>query len=173
MERRMSPVARDAERIAVYPGAFDPVHLGHLDIARRAAAIFDRLLVAVYDRPNKRLAFSGEERIAMFRRGTADLENVEVVGYAGLTIDFARERGAGFLVRGLRTTSDYDYENQMNIMNRQLAPGIDSVFLLTSALHAHLSSSLIKEVAAQGAPLVGLVPDFVAAALRDLYGLQP
>lgn len=168
----MSPTARDAERIAVYPGAFDPVHLGHLDIARRASAIFDRLIVAVFDRPNKRLTFSGEQRIALFRRGLADLGNVEVVGYAGLTIDFARERGARFLVRGLRTTSDYDYEYQMDIMNRHLAPGIDSVFLLTSSPHAHLSSSLIKEVAAHGAPLDGLVPDFVAAALRNHYGLQ-
>jgi pantetheine-phosphate adenylyltransferase len=168
----MSSDAPIGQRTAVYPGAFDPVHLGHLDIAKRAAAIFDRLIVAVFDRPNKPLTFTGQQRIDLFRQGMADWPNVEVVGYAGLTVDFARQRGALYLVRGLRTTTDYEYEYQLNTMNRYLASSLDSVYFMTSPTHAHLSSSLIKEVAAQGAPLEGLVPDFVALALRRLFGLE-
>jgi pantetheine-phosphate adenylyltransferase len=156
-------------QVAVYPGAFDPVHLGHLDVARRAAQIFDQIIVAVYDRPSKALAFSAEQRIEMFRRGMADVPGVEVVGYSGLTIDFARSHGARFLIRGLRATSDFEYEYQMNTMNRHLEPTIQTVFLMTSLEYAYLSSSLIKEVAAGGARLQGLVPEFVGDALRNLY----
>lgn len=159
-------------RIAVYPGAFDPVHLGHLDVARRSAELVDHLIVAVFDRPSKPLVFSGPQRIDLFRRGLNDLQNVEVMGYDGLTIDFARQHGAKFLIRGLRATSDFDYEYQMNTMNRHLEPEIETLFLMTSLQHAYLSSSLIKEVAAQGARLEGLVPDFVAQALSELYGRQ-
>lgn len=157
-------------RIAVYPGAFDPVHMGHIDIARRAAALFDRVIVAVYDRPNKPLLFNSEERIALFRRGTEDIPNLEVIGYSGLTIDVARQHGARFLIRGLRATSDFEYEYQMNTMNRYLEPSIETVFLMTSLQYAYLSSSLIKEVAAQGGKLNGLVPDFVGEALQLAYG---
>jgi pantetheine-phosphate adenylyltransferase len=157
------------KRIAVYPGAFDPVHLGHLDIARRAAEIFDELIVAVFDRPNKSLAFSGDERIDLFQRAMDGAPHVEIVGYSGLTIDFAREHNARFLIRGLRATSDFEYEYQMNTMNRHLEPEIETVFLMTSLQHAYLSSSLIKEVAAGGARLDGLVPDLVAEALRSRY----
>lgn len=150
----------------MYPGSFDPVHLGHVDIARRAAAMFDRLIVAVYDRPSKQLTFSPEERIDLFRQSMHGATNVEVTGYHGLTIHFARQRGAAFVIRGLRASADFDYEAQMTSMNRHLEPELDTVFLLTSLRHAFLSSSLIKEVAAQGASLDGLVPDLVADALR-------
>jgi pantetheine-phosphate adenylyltransferase len=122
--------------------------------------------VAVYDRPAKQLLFSAPERIAMFQQATADLANVEIVGYSGLTIDFARRRQARYLVRGLRATSDFEYEYQLNSMNRHLAPDLETVFLLTAVQHWFLSSSLIKEVAREGARLDGLVPDDVAQALR-------
>jgi pantetheine-phosphate adenylyltransferase len=159
--------------VAVYPGAFDPVHLGHVDVAKRAASLFDRVIVAVFTRPSKSLAFSGEQRIALFARALADVPNVEVQGYDGLTIDFARQHAARFLIRGLRATSDFEYEYQMNTMNRHLEPTIETVFLMTSLQYAYLSSSLIKEVAAQGAHLKGLVPDFVAEALRGIQNQEP
>jgi pantetheine-phosphate adenylyltransferase len=126
--------------------------------------------VAVFDRPSKPLAFPGEKRIELFRRGVADVPNIKVLGYDGLTIDFARNHGARFLIRGLRATSDFEYEYQMNTMNRHLEPGIETLFLMTSLQYAYLSSSLIKEVAAQGAKLDGLVPEFVADTLHGLYG---
>lgn len=153
----------------MYPGAFDPVHLGHLDVARRAARLFDWVIVAVFDRPSKPLTFTGEQRIELFRRGVSDVANVDVLTYSGLTIDFARAHEAHFLIRGLRATSDFEYEYQMNTMNRHLEPEIETVFLMTSLEHAYLSSSLIKEVAAQGAHLTGLVPEYVAEALRSIY----
>jgi pantetheine-phosphate adenylyltransferase len=153
-------------RVAVYPGAFDPVHLGHVDLARRAARLFDRLIVAVYDRPAKQLLFSAPERIAMFQQATADLANVEIAGYSGLTIDFAQRQQAQYLVRGLRAASDFEYEYQLNSMNRHLAPRLETVFLLTAMQHWFLSSSLIKEVAREGACLDGLVPEHVATALH-------
>jgi pantetheine-phosphate adenylyltransferase len=152
-------------RIAIYPGSFDPVHLGHIDIAHRAAAVFDRVVVAVFDRPSKSLRFSTDERVRLFQGGLK-CDNIEVVPYSGLTIDLARKLGARAIVRGLRATSDFEYEYQMTTMNRHLEPSIEAVFLMTSLEYAYLSSSIIKEVAAQGAPLEGLVPDHVAAALR-------
>ena len=142
------------------------MHFGHVDIVQRAAGLFDQVIVAIYDRPNKVLAFNTDERIELFRQALGDIPNAEVTSYSGLTIDFARQRQAGFLVRGLRATTDFEYEYQLNTMNRHLAPSVESVFLMTSLQHAYLSSSLIKEVAAQGAPLEGLVPEVVARALR-------
>jgi pantetheine-phosphate adenylyltransferase len=159
-------------RLAIYPGTFDPVHLGHVDIARRAARLFEQLVVAVYDRPRKALAFEVDQRIAFFRDAVADLPNVDVVAYSGLTIQFARSRGAVALVRGLRTSNDYEFEAQLDAMNRHLAPEVDSVYLMTEPRYAHLSSSLIKEVAAEGADLSGLVPAHVAAALRAHFGAE-
>src|SRR5581483_9980070 len=131
-------------RLALYPGTFDPVHLGHLDVARRAAQIFDRVLVAVVaGRVGKRLVFSTEERVEMFRQALQGVDNVDVVPYEGLTVDFAQARGAAFIVRGLRGTSDFEYEYQMTTMNRHLAPGVDTVFMMTALEHLYLSSSLI------------------------------
>ncbi|MFN0073213.1 MAG: pantetheine-phosphate adenylyltransferase [Chloroflexota bacterium] len=152
-------------RIAVYPGSFDPVHLGHIDIAHRAAEVFDRVIVAVYDRPSKSLRFNTEDRVRLFRE-CVERDNIEIIPYTGLTIDLARRVGARAILRGLRATSDFEYEYQMTTMNRHLDPSIEAVFLMTSLEYAYLSSSIIKEVAAQGAPLEGLVPEQVAAALR-------
>jgi len=159
------------ERLAVYPGTFDPVHFGHVDVARRAAQIFEQVRVAVVrDRPAKPLLFTTEQRVEFFRQALADVPNARVEPYEGLTVQFARTLGATFIVRGLRGTSDFEYEYQMTTMNRHLAPGVDTVFMMTSLRHLYLSSSLIKEVASQGGSLDGLVPDHVAAALRAKFG---
>jgi pantetheine-phosphate adenylyltransferase len=152
-------------KIAIYPGSFDPVHLGHIDIAHRAAAVFDHVVVAVFDRPTKSLRFNTEDRVRLFEQGLKR-DNIEVIPYSGLTIDLARKLGARAILRGLRATSDFEYEYQMTTMNRHLEPTIEAVFLMTSLEYAYLSSSIIKEVAAQGAPLDGLVPEHVASALR-------
>lgn len=153
-------------QVVIYPGHFDPVHYGHLDVARRAAAIFDHVIVAVYELRDKPILFTVEERVELFRVGLADVPNVEVAPYRGLTVEYARERGASVIVRGLRATSDFEYEYQMYTMNRHLEPSVDTVFMMTSLRYAYLSASLIKDVASLGAPLDGLVPDHVARALE-------
>jgi pantetheine-phosphate adenylyltransferase len=152
--------------VALYPGAFDPVHLGHLDIARRAAAMFDTLVVGIYDRPLKQVMFDAQARTEFFRRGLAQVTNVDVRTFSGLTVEFARTAGAQFLIRGLRSAADFEYERQLSAMNRHLAVEIETVYLITSPHLAFLSSSLVKEVAAEGASLDGLVPDYVAEALH-------
>jgi pantetheine-phosphate adenylyltransferase len=159
-------------RIAVYPGTFDPVHNGHVDVVERAVRIFDRVVVAVFDRPAKSLLFSPEERMQLFRTSlaAAGVANVEVEGYSGLTVDYARRRGAMAIVRGLRAVIDFEYEYQMTSMNRHLRPEIETVFLMTSVEFAYLSATLVKEVAAGGAAVEGLVPPVVADALGARYG---
>jgi pantetheine-phosphate adenylyltransferase len=152
--------------LVVYPGTFDPVHYGHLDVMRRAADIFDRVIVAVYERPSKNIVFTTEERTAMVREAVADLPGIEVASYSGLTVEYAVTRGARAIIRGLRATSDFEFEFQIALMNRHLSPQIEALFLMTSLEHAHLSSSLIKEVAHLGGALGGLVPAHVAAALQ-------
>jgi pantetheine-phosphate adenylyltransferase len=157
---------------AIYPGSFDPVTLGHLDIARRAAAIFDRVILAVFDTPAKNLVFSTDERVAMARRAVADVSNLEVVSFRGLLVEFARQVGARAIVRGIRTVSDFEVETQMALMNRKLAPEIEVVCLVTGMQYSFLSATLIKEIIKLGGPSEGLVPDFVAAALRQKFA-QP
>ncbi len=151
---------------AVYPGTFDPVHNGHIDIARRAAGIFDRVIVAVYDLPQKSLLFNTQERVAMVREVLADVSNIEVSSYSGLTVDFCRERGAHTVVRGLRVISDFEREYQMSLTTRELAPEIDMVCLMTSLQYAFLSSTIVKEVALAGGSVSQFVPEPVSAALR-------
>jgi pantetheine-phosphate adenylyltransferase len=152
-------------RLALYPGTFDPVHYGHQDIVARAARIFDRVCVGVVDRPSKPFLFDQEQRIGLFRRAVADIENVWVEGYSGLTVDFAHQIGASVLLRGLRSAPDFEFEHQLAGMNRHLRPELETLFMLTAPQRAHLSSSLIKDVAAQGVALNGLVTSQVAAAL--------
>lgn len=153
-------------RTALYPGTFDPVHLGHVDIAVRAAKLFENLVVAVYDRPAKDLMFTVEERVSLAKEALEDLPNVRVMPYGGLTVEFAREVGAEAIVRGLRAISDFELEYQMALTNRELAPEIELVCLMTRQAHAFLSSSIVKEVALLSGDVDGMVPPHVARGLE-------
>lgn len=174
-EDHLSAQLPGRRRIAVYPGTFDPVHLGHLDIARRAARLFDQVIVAVYARPSKSLLFAADERIGLFRASldAAGAHDILVEGYSGLTVHYARERGATAIVRGLRAVTDFEYEYQMTTMNRHLQPEVETVLLMTTLEFAYLSSTIVKEVAAGGAALDELVPGVVAAALTARFGRAP
>jgi len=154
---------------AVYPGSFDPVTLGHLDIARRASAVFDKLIVAVYDAPPKKLLFDTKERVALFKEAVKGLTNVTVLPYKGLTVDYARTMKATVLVRGLRAISDFEYEFEMAMMNNNLAPEVEVVCMMTRTEYQFLSSSLLKEVCSLGGDVSRLVPKHVAAALKSKY----
>ena len=157
-------------RIAVFPGSFDPMTNAHLDVARRAATLFDRLVVGVLNKPRKSPLFSVEERIAQIQEAVAEFgANVEVAGFDGLTVEFARSHQAGFIVRGLRAVSDFEAELQMAHTNRKLQPGVDTVFLMSALDYGYLSSSLAKEVAQFGGEIAGMVPEPVAAALRGRF----
>ena len=154
---------------AIYPGSFDPLTNGHVDIATRAAALFDHLIIAVYDRPMKNLLFSTDERMAMAREAVKGLTNVTVESYSGLTVNFARSVGAGVIVRGLRVLSDFELEFQMALTNRYLAPDIDTICLITKQEYTFLSSSVIKEIAMVGGCVDQMVPVHVAAALQEKF----
>ena len=153
--------------VAIYPGTFDPIHCGHIDIATRAANIFDELVVAVYNRPAKSLMFTVEERVTLACQALADLPNVRVASYGGLTMQFARRVGAQAIVRGLRVISDFELEYQMALTNRQLAPEVESVCLMTRQSHAFLSSSIVKEIALLEGDVSRMVPPHVAVALEE------
>ncbi|MBC7263554.1 MAG: pantetheine-phosphate adenylyltransferase [Chloroflexi bacterium] len=155
--------------IGLYPGTFDPITNGHIDIASRAAILFDQLVIGIYDRPLKSLLFSTEERIAMANEALKDLPHVRVEGYSGLTVNFARQLGARFIVRGLRVISDFELEFQMAQINRKLAPEIDMICLMTDIRYAFLSSSIVKEVAMAGGCLEEMVPPHVAGALAKKF----
>ena len=152
--------------MAVYPGSFDPVHCGHIDIATRSARTFEELIVAVYDRPMKNLLFSADERVAMMKEALADLPNVKVMRYSGLTVSFVKEQGASVIVRGLRVTYDFELEYQMALTNKKLAPDIETVCLVTSLEYAFLSSSIVKDVAISGGCIQAMVPPHVIAAIQ-------
>ena len=152
---------------ALYPGSFDPFSMGHLDVAQRAAAIFDELFIAVYSSPAmKTPMFVTDERVGLARQAVADLPNAAVVPFDGLVVEFARKSGASVIVRGLRTAADFEYEYEMAFMNKQLAPDIELVCLMTSLQYQFVSASLLKEVAALNGDIDGLVPRHVADALR-------
>jgi pantetheine-phosphate adenylyltransferase len=156
-------------RIAVCPGSYDPVTLGHLDVITRAAGMFDKLIVAVVNasvRKSKSL-FSAEERIDFLVRATAHLDNVSVEPFSTLVVDFARERGAKAIVKGLRAISDFEYELEMNQLNRNLAPDVESIYLMASPQYSFLSSSGVKEIATFGGDISGLVPEEVARRLQE------
>jgi pantetheine-phosphate adenylyltransferase len=152
---------------AIYPATFDPITLGHVDIATRAAAHFNELIVAVYDRPLKSLLFSGQERWQMTRDALAHVSNVRIERYTGLTVEFARQQAASVIVRGLRVLSDFEWEFQLALTNRNLAPDIDTICLMASQEYSFLSSSVVKEVAFAGGDVTELVPPYVAEALRS------
>ncbi len=151
---------------ALYPGTFDPVHYGHIDITRRASLLWDHVVVAVYDQPSKHLLFTTEERVALFTEAVKDLPNVRVVSYQGLTVEFAREVGAKVMVRGLRAITDFEYEFQIALTNKRLAPDIEFAALMTSQEHTFLSASILKEVALLGGDISTMCPPHVAEALR-------
>jgi pantetheine-phosphate adenylyltransferase len=154
---------------AVFPGTFDPIHLGHIDIASRAALLFDELVVAVYDRPLKNLLFSPEERIELVKRSFAGLDKIQVVGYEGLTVDLCRRLDAKVIVRGLRVFSDFEYEFRMALANHRLAPDVEVVALITNEEHSFLSGSTVREIASLGGDVSSFVPDHVAAALERRF----
>jgi pantetheine-phosphate adenylyltransferase len=155
---------------ALYPGTFDPVTLGHVDIVARAAALFNRVIVAVYETPSKDLLFSTEERVGLFREAVKDLPNVEVREFKGLVVRFAEEVGAAVIVRGLRSGSDFEYEFEMAFMNRRLAPTVDMMSFMTSQDYMFISSSLLKEVARLSGDVTDMVPPHVADAVYAKLG---
>ena len=156
---------------ALYPGSFDPVTLGHMDVTTRAAALFDKIIVAVYATPSKNLLFSTEERFELISHATRDLPNVEVRRFEGLVVRFAQEVDAAVIVRGLRSGSDFEYEYEMAFMNRKLAPDVDMVSFMTSQDHMFVSSSLLKEVARLGGNIAEMVPPRVADAVYAKFGI--
>jgi pantetheine-phosphate adenylyltransferase len=157
-------------RAALYPGSFDPFTNGHLDVVRRAAALFDQLIVAVAANPEKRTPlFTPDERVAMIREAVADVPQVEVTTYRGLTVEYARSRGARFLVKGLRTAPDLEAELQQALMNRELAPEIDTVFLLSAVGQIFVSSSILKDVAGHRHDVSRFVPPAVARHLEEKF----
>jgi pantetheine-phosphate adenylyltransferase len=151
---------------AIYPGTFDPVHNGHIDIATRAAGLFEHVTVAIYARPLKSLLFNTQERMAMIQESLGHLPNLSVATYNQLTVDFARQVGAQAIVRGLRVISDFELEFQMALTNKKLAPDLEFVCLMTSQEYAFLSASTVKEIAMLGGCVDGMVPRHVADALR-------
>jgi len=157
---------------AIYPGTFDPVHFGHMDITRRAAAIFDELVVAVYDRPLKNLLFTTDERVALLEKAIADIPNAWVERYDCLTVDFAAARNARVIVRGLRVFSDFEFEFRMALTNQRLAPGIEMASLMTREEHTFLSSTTVKEVASLNGDISSMVPPHVSEALLARF-LEP
>ena len=151
--------------IALYPGSFDPVTKGHVDIAERAACLFDTLIVGVFDAPPKNLLFMTEERMELLRKALAHVPNIEVHAYSTLTVEFVRKIGARFVVRGLRMGSDFEREFDMALMNRKMAPDVDTICLMASAEYQFISSSLLKEAAQGGGDIRVFVPECSAVAL--------
>ena len=154
---------------AIYPGTFDPITLGHLDVAQRAAGIFEHLIVAVTARTRKNTLFDCEERVAMVRAALGDLPNVTVESFSGLLVNYASQRDIRVLVRGIRAFSDFEYEFQMALTNRNLAPDVETVFLMPKEEHSYISSSMVKEVASLRGSVEDFVPEPVARALVRKY----
>lgn len=151
---------------AIYPGSFDPVTNGHLDLIERGTKIFDRLIVGVLRNLEKEPLFTLDERVEMLREVTRKWPNVEVDIFAGLLVDYARKRKAGVILRGIRAISDYEYELQMALMNRKIEPQIETVFMMPAETYSYLSSRLVREIARLGGPIQGLVPAVVEQRLR-------
>ena len=156
---------------AIYPGSFDPVTMGHLDITTRGSALFEKVIVAVYSTPSKDLLFSTDERVELFQESIVDLPNVEVMRFSGPVVRFAREVGAAVILRGLRSGADFEYEYDMAFMNRRLERSVDMVSFMTSQDYMFVSSSLLKEVARLGGDVTGMVPPHVVKAVNAKFGL--
>jgi pantetheine-phosphate adenylyltransferase len=158
-------------RTAIYPGSFDPATLGHWDLIQRAEKLVDRLVVAVLHNPAKSCAFTVAERMTFLRELTAEHPNVEITTFHGLLVDYAKDQNAGFIVRGVRAFSDFEYEFQMALMNRKLSPELETVFLMPKEEYSVVSSRMVREVGSMGGDISGLVPEIlrerIAARLRD------
>lgn len=152
---------------ALFPGTFDPVHYGHIDIAERASRLFDEIVLAVYDKPLKSLFFSPQERLALAGQAVGDNPKIKVTGYNSLTVDFARKVGAQVIVRGLRVFSDFEFEFRMALANHRLSPDIEYMALITAEEHTFLSSSTVREIASLGGDVSSMVPPFVELALKE------
>ena len=157
-------------RVGLYPGTFDPVTNGHMDILKRSLTLFDKVIVAVADTTPKKTLFTLEERVGMLREATKSLEGIEVVPFSGLLVEFAKRVGATAIIRGLRVVSDFEYEFQMALMNRRLDKQIETVFLMPSEEYTYLNSSVIKEIASTGGDISEFVPEVVAERLRTKFG---
>ena len=151
---------------ALFPGTFDPIHYGHIDIAERAARLFDEVIMAVYDRPLKSLMFLPDERMDLVKEAFKQNPKIKVTGYSGLTVDFCRNAGAQVIVRGLRVFSDFEFEFRMALANQRLATDIETVALITAEQHTFLSSSTVREIASLGGDVSSMVPPYVNAALK-------
>jgi pantetheine-phosphate adenylyltransferase len=154
-------------RIAIYPGSFDPLTMGHVDIIARGSALFDAIIVGVLRNVDKQPLFTVDERLDMIRETFQDRENVEPDSFTGLLVDYAKSRNATTIVRGIRAISDFEYEFQMALMNRRLAPDIETVFMMPAEEYSYVSSRLVKEVASLGGDIAGLVPKGVEARLLE------
>lgn len=156
-------------KLAVYPGTFDPVTNGHIDLVKRSLCIFDSLVVAVAVNPKKAPLFGIEERVDLLRRSTSQLRNIEVEAFDGLLVDYVKRRGAVAIIRGLRAVSDFEYELQMALMNRRLDSNVETVFMMPSEEYSYLTSTAIKEVASFGGRVTGLVPECVDEVLKTRF----
>ena len=166
----MSPAGAPSGRLAIFPGSFDPLTNGHVDLILRSAHLFERILVAVLVNAEKNPLFSDAERVDMIREVFREYPNVEVDTFEGLLVDYARTRRASAIVRGIRAVSDFEYEFQMALMNRKLDPGIQTVFMMPNEAYSYVSSRLIKEVFTLGGEVRGLVPPLVEDAMRRKHG---
>lgn len=158
-------------RVAIYPGSFDPITNGHMDLIERGLRIFDQIIVAIAVNPVKKPLFSIEERIDLIRHSINDHPRVRVDHFTGLLVDFVRQQDTNIILRGMRAITDFDYEFQLAMMNRRLAPEVETVFLMTDLKWVFISSSILKEAASLGGAIEGLVPDIVCRRLREKYGL--
>lgn len=156
-------------RICVYPGTFDPVTNGHMDIIARAATLFDKVIIGIARDNYKNVLFSPEERLAILKEVTADFENVEVELFSGLLMEYCKAKNACAVIRGLRAVSDFEYEMQLALMNKKLNPNVETVFLMTGQQHSFISSSIIKDVAVLGGNITDLVPPSVEARIIEKY----
>jgi pantetheine-phosphate adenylyltransferase len=167
----MSPVGSPVGRLAIFPGSFDPLTNGHVDIILRSAHLFERISVSVLVNPEKQALFSPDERVAIIREVFREYPNVEVDTFAGLLVDYARQRRASAIIRGLRAVSDFEYEFQMALMNRHLEPTLETVFMMPAEQYTYLSSRLIKEVFSLGGDVSALVPAAVERRMAEKQGL--